>query len=121
MPKSPGKDGGEDPTDGAEREYQSTNGDRDENDVSQLPVTDGDQYVGSLTEQDLYTILLSKPELKTDSIRSVMGKPFPIVSNDSTIEEISKFLSNGSNAVLVGNGDKAYRIITKQDIIKALS
>lgn len=92
-----------------------------ENDVSQLPVTDGDQYVGALTEADLYTLLVDNPEIKTDAVRTVMSKPFPMVSPDSTIEEISKFLSNGSNAVLVGNGDGTDRIITKQDIIRALS
>lgn len=92
-----------------------------EHDISQLPVTRGDEFVGSLTEQDLYSKLIANPALKRDKISSVMGEPFPIVGIDSSIEDISGRLNNGTNAVLVKSADGISSIITKHDVIKALS
>lgn len=92
-----------------------------EHDISQLPVTKNGEFVGALTEQDLYSKLIANPALKREKIETVMGKPFPIVGKNSTMEEISRLLKNGTNAVLVQADDGKSGIITRHDVIKALS
>lgn len=49
-----------------------------------------------------------------------MGKPFPIVKENTPIEEISKLIDKENAAVLVELDNGNHHIITKHDIIKAI-
>ncbi len=88
--------------------------------ISQIPVVDIDGFVGSLDESNLFRLFFEDKDLANKSIRSVMGKPFPIVKAETKIEEISKLIDKENSAVLVELENGNHQIITKHDIIKAI-
>ena len=65
-------------------------------------------------------MLLENPEMKRLSVENIMADPFPIVDMNTTSDEISDLLSKRS-AVIVLDEDGEYQIITKYDVIQALT
>jgi cystathionine beta-synthase len=49
-----------------------------------------------------------------------MGSPYPVVDLTTSIEEVANMVKSGHRAVLVAV-EQGYHIITKQDIITAMS
>ncbi len=88
--------------------------------ISQIPVVDVDGFVGSLDETNLFRLFFEDKDLANRPVKSVMGKPLPIVKAGTKIEEISKLIDKDNSAVLVEMENGSYQIITKHDIIKAI-
>lgn len=89
---------------------------------SQLPVFDGQQPVGSISEYGILALLRdgsSLEEITERTVRSVMGEAFPVVSEDTPLETVTSLLST-SNAVLVGRKGRITGIITSSDVLKLL-
>jgi cystathionine beta-synthase len=89
--------------------------------ISQLPVKDGNDFVGSLNESHLFTRLIENSDLKNRTVKEVMQPPFPIVGEKAAIEEVSKLISKENNAVLMRDLGGNVHIITKHDIIQAVA
>jgi cystathionine beta-synthase len=89
--------------------------------ISQIPVMRDGKFVGSLDESHTYHILVDDQTKLNAPISSIMQKPFPIVKEQTSIEEISKLINKETPAVLVETGDNKFNIITKQDIISAIA
>src|SRR5690606_19155281 len=51
-------------------------------DIENLPVVNGDGIVGSLSEGGLFKHILNNPEIKEQTIESVMEKAYPVVPFD---------------------------------------
>lgn len=90
-------------------------------DISQIPVLKDGKFVGSIDESTLFSLLIDSPELRDASISSVMNAPFPVVKENTTLEEVSRLINKETHAVLVEKNDGKYNIVTKFDIISALS
>jgi cystathionine beta-synthase len=91
-------------------------------DISQIPVVnDNNEFVGSLNDSHLFSHLIEHPELKNEKVSKVVQPPFPFVRLDSTIEEVSKLITKENNAVMLKDLAGEIHIITKQDVIDALS
>ncbi|MCU0441650.1 MAG: pyridoxal-phosphate dependent enzyme [Bacteroidia bacterium] len=91
-------------------------------DISQIPVVDeSGAFVGSLNDAHVFSQLIEKPELKTAAVGSVVQPPFPFVRHDASLEEVSKLITKDNNAVMVKTLGGNTHIITKQDIIDAIS
>ncbi|MCF8257007.1 MAG: pyridoxal-phosphate dependent enzyme [Flavobacteriales bacterium] len=91
------------------------------NDVSQLPVFDGENPVGSITEGKLFSELFANPEIKNCPVREIMQDSFPVVDGTLPISEITAKFDKKTSAVLYQDTSGNYRILTKHDIIKALA
>src|SRR5690606_6433524 len=89
--------------------------------ISQIPVLKDGKFAGSIDESKLFSLLVDNPELRTASISSVMNEPFPIVKENASLEEVSRLINKDTSAVLVEKNDGKFHIITKFDIISALS
>lgn len=90
--------------------------------ISQLPVTDGKgNFVGSINDTLLYAKLIADPNLKKEKISAVAQPPFPVVGSEEPIESISKKINKDNYAVIVNDKGGNVHIITKYDIIEALS
>ena len=90
--------------------------------ISQLPVTDGKgNFVGSINDTLLYAKLIADPNLKKEKISVVAQPPFPVVGSEESIESISKKINKDNYAVIVNDKGGNVHIITKYDIIDALS
>ena len=88
--------------------------------ISQIPVIDTTGFVGSLDETDLFRSYVEDRNIADKPIREIMGKPYPIVSANASIEEISKLFTKDNQAVLVDLGNGKHHIITKHDIISSI-
>lgn len=91
------------------------------NDVSQIPVLDDNKIIGAINESKIFNHLFNHPYDRDAKVGSVMGNAFPIVEPNTPIEEISKLFNKEVTAVLVEKSTNEFKIITKQDLIKAFS
>ncbi len=91
-------------------------------DISQIPVTHEKRVIGSLNESLLYSKIITNPEIKGNSIETIMQPAFPFVDISAPIDALSAMITDSNPAVLVRDFklDKTY-IITRYDIINALT
>jgi cystathionine beta-synthase len=87
-----------------------------EYDISQLPIIEGGEVVGSLSENRILKTLVSDPNAKRKPVAEYMEKPFPIVGEDASLTEVSNQLDRDTGAVLVRN-PSGFDIITRADLI----
>lgn len=93
-----------------------------ESGFSQLPVFEGAQPVGSVSEFGILTQLrdgTSMEDVGERSVRQIMSEAFPVISEDLPLETVTSLLAT-SRAVLVGSKGKINGIITSSDVLKLL-
>ncbi|UUV20153.1 pyridoxal-phosphate dependent enzyme [Paenimyroides aestuarii] len=88
--------------------------------IAQIPVIDTTGFVGSLNDSDLLQAYVENPEIAEKPIKEIMGKPYKVVSKDTTIHEVSKLINQDHQAVLVALENGKHHIITKYDIINSI-
>lgn len=90
--------------------------------ISQIPVTnEKGEFTGSVEENVLYRKLMSHGCSLESSVSEVMSDSYPIVGFADTIENVSKRINEKNSACLVMDMGGNWHIITKQDIIQAIS
>ncbi len=89
--------------------------------ISQIPVIDSTGFVGSLDETDLFRSYFADKNIGDKPIREIMGKPYPIVQENTPLEEVTKLINKDNQAVLVALENGKYHIITKHDIISSIN
>ena len=89
--------------------------------ISQIPVIDSTGFVGSLDETDLFRSYFADKNIGNKPIREIMGKPYPIVQENTPLEEVTKLINKDNQAVLVALENGKYHIITKHDIISSIN
>ena len=93
---------------------------RDQN-VSQIPVTRGEEIIGSLNESRVLNTILDDPSLKEGPASIAMGDPFPFVLGSTRMDVISKLITKENPAVLVKDPSGKLDIITEYDLIQVLA
>ena len=86
-------------------------------DVSQLPVLDGENCVGSVSDWSLSQKSLENPKLLDATVSEVMDSPFPMVAGDQPVESVVKLLSKSNPAVLVRTDGSIDGIVTRSDML----
>ena len=89
--------------------------------LTQLPVMEGENNLGSITEHGILQLLMDNPYHRDELVGKVMSKPFPFVQLTDTTAEISKHISKDNTAVLVKANSGALNIITEFDLIEAIA
>ena len=89
-------------------------------DISQLPVVDGNEFVGSLTDTSVLARLIENPSLKEQSVHEIMEKPFPFVPADTTLDVLSSMITRENPAVMVRDEKGRPRIITQHDLLESM-
>lgn len=90
--------------------------------ISQIPVVDEQgQFVGALDDSMLFQKLLQNQTVREATVASVMLPSFPVVKTGETIEAVARKINKENNAVLMMDLGGNWHIITKYDIIEALS
>lgn len=89
--------------------------------ISQIPVTDDEQFVGSLTDSKLLHKLIEEPELRSEPVSKVMDKPFQFVSPHDTLDVLSSLIDKENKALLVRDQLNQIHIITQSDLLVAMS
>lgn len=89
--------------------------------ISQIPVKKGNEFVGSLNDNYLFTKLCADSSIKNKTVAELMQSPFPMVDAQTPIDEISKLITKENNAVLMTDIAGDTHIITKHDLILGIS
>ena len=90
-------------------------------DISQLPVFEENNIVGTIYEDQILNMALQGKDLRKLVIREVMSKPLPQVPRDAPVERITHLLSHESPAVFVVMGEGRYEILTKYDLMGTIA
>jgi cystathionine beta-synthase len=91
-----------------------------EHDISQVPVIEGGQVVGSISEARILDILVSDAGARRKPVVEYMEKPFPVVSDEASLTEVAQQMHREISAILVKQPG-GYDIITKSDLISFLT
>jgi cystathionine beta-synthase len=89
--------------------------------VSQLPVLEGTDGVGSVSEQALMARALENATTLDRPVREVMDPPFPVVDADWPLDRLSALLSRQTPAALVRRDSQLAGIITRYDLLHQLA
>jgi len=89
-------------------------------DVSQLPVMDGTNCIGSVSDWSLSTKSLEDTKMLDVTLSEVMDPPFPTVDDQQTADSVAKLLSKSNPAVLVRTNGKVTGIVTRSDLLSYL-
>jgi len=86
-------------------------------DISQIPVCEDVQPIGTVAEDQILTLALHGKDLRKLVVREIMGPPLPRVPADAPIERLTRVLTQQGSAVFVEQADGHLDIITKYDLI----
>jgi cystathionine beta-synthase len=89
--------------------------------ISQIPVMKDGKFVGSIDDSHVYQLLVDNPALRDAPISSIMGPAFPVVKSSTPVEELCKLINKNTPAVLVELTDGKHHIVSRYDVISALS
>jgi cystathionine beta-synthase len=87
-------------------------------DVSQLPVMDGANCIGSVSDWSLSQKSLENQKLLDSAVSDIMESPFPVVASDQPVDSVVKLLSKSNPAVLVCENGKVQGIVTRSDMLR---
>jgi len=89
-------------------------------DVSQLPVIDGGNCVGSVSDWSLSAKSLADTKVLDATVGQVMDAPFPMVDVEQPADTVAKLLSKSNPAVLVRSNGAVKGIVTRSDMLNYL-
>jgi len=87
--------------------------------VSQLPVFDKGNLVGSLSESALFQKTMETPDVMELTVGALLEPPFPTVGPDEEVDQVVQLLKS-SPAVLVRGARKYHGIVTRFDVVEHL-
>lgn len=93
--------------------------------ISQLPVMKNKKPIGAIDEESLLQALprfLKEPEkFYSMKVEDLITTYFPVVDEETPLEELIDIFSKGEKGILVSSGEEIVGIITKIDVLNALS
>ncbi len=91
------------------------------NGIDQVPVIDGDHFVGSITTGKILETLVERPECKDEPVDNIMDDPMPFVAMDNTLDVLSSMMNKNTKAVLVRDHNDDVHIVTQHDLLAAIT
>jgi cystathionine beta-synthase len=88
--------------------------------VSQLPVLDGDDQIGSVSDTSLQTRALEQPALLDRPVREVLEPAFPVVEAGAPTARLAALLTRETPAALVRTDGKFVGIVTRYDLLQQM-
>jgi predicted transcriptional regulator len=86
--------------------------------ISQVPVMDGNQLVGTVTEESIMRHLSSNVAERT--VTQVMTAALPLIDGEAGFEKVRGLLRT-HQGILVSKGKRIVGIITRSDLLKVIS
>lgn len=90
-------------------------------DIGQLPVVRDGECIGSVNEARLMAQVIEDPTLLDKPVEVLMGAPFPVLDGRADSEEIRLLLARDNPACLVRDDGALVGIITRYDVVRALT
>jgi cystathionine beta-synthase len=89
-------------------------------DIEQIPVTEGANITGSISESGLFRKIFDNPDIKNAKVGDVKEGMLPIVAFDTPVEKIGSLIDKENGAVLSKDEAGNYHIVTKYDVIQSM-
>lgn len=86
--------------------------------ISQVPVIENNQVVGSLNEASLMALLHEGINFSNQEVWAVMGKPLPILDEAIDVSEAYRVLLSGTPGIIIKQNEVPIGLITRADLIK---
>jgi cystathionine beta-synthase len=92
-----------------------------ERDISQLPVLENDDIIGTVSENSILSFILENPLNNADKeVKLIMSDPMPKVSMDLPMSLLNKCFTEKIPGVITKDQNNQYHVLTKYDVIRAL-
>jgi cystathionine beta-synthase len=85
--------------------------------ISQLPVTDGGEVVGTVNEDAVMKNLHKGADFQCESVSAVMSPPLPQLDEDAEVVEAYRVFESGVSAIVVVRQQRVVGLITRSDLI----
>jgi cystathionine beta-synthase len=85
--------------------------------VSQIPVIEQMEQLGSLSEGTLLNRVLAEPEAIDKPLAAYLEPPFRVVDETDSMKSVIAHLTGGDHALLVSRGRQFVGILTKFDVL----
>jgi cystathionine beta-synthase len=89
--------------------------------VSQIPVIDGKDCVGSLSEGPLMARALEDGKVLEQAVSELMQAPFPVVDADVPLDRLTTLLSKETPAALVRRDGQLVGIVNRYDVLRQVA
>ena len=91
------------------------------NDISQLPVFEKGTVVGTVLEDDILGLMLKGRDVKKMIVREAMTAALPVLAPEARVESVLRYFTPDRPAVMVKTGKNTFDIVTKYDVLNAVS
>ncbi|MBM3700615.1 MAG: cystathionine beta-synthase [Actinobacteria bacterium] len=85
--------------------------------ISQIPVIDKEEVVGSLNESSLMQLLHDGVDFEKEDIAAVMGKPLPSIDENTDLSEAYRVLLSGETGIVVKRKGIPVGLVTRSDLV----
>ena len=89
------------------------------NDVSQLPVLEGEKIVGLIDEYDVLSAVRTGASHFRDVVRKHMTRDLETLAPDDTLDQVVAILDR-DHVAIIADGDKFHGLITRIDMLNHL-
>jgi len=86
--------------------------------VSQIPVVEAKECVGSLSEGPLMARALADAKVLDHPVSDVMQAPFPVIDKGAPVDRVTALLSRETPAALVREDGTFVGIVTRHDVLR---
>lgn len=90
-------------------------------DISQIPVMQGEEFIGAIDERSIFNALCSGNGTNGLKVKDIMGAPYPIIDSDEDLKQVMRMVDKNTSAVIVRIDEGNHHIITRHDLIAAMS
>ncbi len=90
-------------------------------DIEQIPVMKDGEITGSVTQVGLFKRMIDNHDVKDFNVADVKEAAMPIVDMDTPLDRLSHYINKDNGAILAKDDSGQHHILTKYDIINALS
>ena len=90
-------------------------------DIEQIPVVSKGELIGAVSETGLFMKVFTNPEIRNESVASVLEAAYPIVAFDTPVERLGNLITKENGAVLAKDEKGDFHIVTKYDVIQSLA
>jgi cystathionine beta-synthase len=90
-------------------------------DIEHIPVLKNDLQIGTISENGLFLRVFSNPDIRNDRVGDLLEASYPEVDFNTPVERLSTLITRENGAVLSRDEAGNYQIVTKYDILQAMT
>ena len=90
-------------------------------DIEHIPVMKDGKQVGTISENGLFLRVFSNPDIRNETVASLLEAPYPEVDFNTPVERLSALITRENGAVLSRDEAGNHQIVTKYDILQAMT